>query len=92
MFYSTTHNSPPQVFAAEMEDSLGPIVRTFFAQSGVLVWVSQFFENGTAAFYGLPDGEGGEVVWVQFSGPVDAPGARTFWLTPQREFLCDKRG
>jgi hypothetical protein len=86
MFYSAEYNSPAEVFAAEMADSLGPITRTFFAQSGALVWVSQWFGNGTAGFYTLPGGEGGLVVWVQFSGPMDAPGAQSFWPVPQREF------
>jgi hypothetical protein len=90
MFYSTQHDAPPQVFAAEMADSLGPITRTFFARSGVLAWVSQWFGNGTAAFYTLPDGDGGFVVWVQFSGPITAPGAETFWPVPQREFWFDR--
>jgi hypothetical protein len=86
MFYSAEYSSPPQVFAAGLADALGPITRTFFAQSGVLVWVSQYFGNGTAAFYLLPAGEGEYVAWAQFSGPITAPGAQTFWPVPQREF------
>ena len=75
MFYSTEHGSPPRCPRPRCDGQSGPDHEDVLCAEWGVVWVSQWFGNGTAAFYMLPDGEGGYVVWVQFSGPIDAPGA-----------------